>query len=208
MTDTRSDAPKPPPGPYSGEPPAPGTGLAARDGLPEPLRYLLGDYPRLIWGDHPNFGPVTRFYLDRHAMFREAMAVMRRLTDETLDGARPAPAWSRDFGRIAGFFLQQLHEHHHVEDIHYFPALVRMEPGLARGFDILDRDHHAIHDALDRFQDGAAAALRALQAGPADPKRPVADIGEELARMDRLLGRHLFDEEELVIPVMLHRGEV
>ncbi len=208
MTDDPVDTPAPGAGP--GPEPGPGgdTGLATRPGLPEDLRYLLGAYPRRIWGDHPNFGPVTRFYLDRHAMFREAMSVMQRLTDEALDGARPPEAWSHDFGRIAGFFLNQLHEHHHIEDIHYFPALVRMEPGLKRGSDILDIFGSTIHDALDRFQDGAAEALRALQAAPADPKRPMADIGGELTRMDRLLVRHLFDEEELVIPTMLHRGEV
>lgn len=181
--------------------------LDARPGLPEDLRVLLGAYPRLIWGDHPNFGPTTRFYLDRHAMFREAMTVMTRLTDEALDGVRPSAAWGREFGRVAGFFLQQLHGHHQIEDAHYFPALLRLQPRLQRGFDILDRDHHAIHDALDRFHDRALAALTALAAAPGDPKRPMAEVRAELARMDRLLDRHLFDEEEIVIPIMLDAGE-
>lgn len=181
--------------------------LDRRAGLPEDLRFLLGDYPRLIWGDHPNFGPTTRFYLDRHAMFREAMTVMTRLTDESLDGGKSPDRWSREFGRIAGFFLQQLHGHHQIEDMHYFPALLKLQPKLQRGFDILDRDHHAIHDALDRFQAGAVGALNALQAGPDDPKRPIAEVLEELRRMDRLLDRHLFDEEEIVIPIMLDAGE-
>ncbi|MDF2232771.1 hemerythrin domain-containing protein [Albimonas sp. CAU 1670] len=185
----------------------PALALDQRPGLPEDLRFLLGDYPRHIWGDHPNFGPTTRFYLDRHAMFREAMGVMTRLTDEALDGAKPAGRWSQEFGRIAGFFLQQLHGHHQIEDMHYFPALLKLQPKLQRGFDILDRDHHSIHDALDRFQAGAVGALNALQAGPADPKRPMADVLAELKRMDRLLDRHLFDEEEIVIPIMLDAGE-
>ena len=181
--------------------------LGVRPGLPEELRFLLGDYPRLIWGDHPNFGPTTKFYLDRHAMFREAMTVMTRLTDEALDDALAPGRWGRDFGRIAGFFLQQLHGHHQIEDMHYFPALLRLEPRLQRGFDILDRDHHVIHDALDRFHGGATGALNALAAAPADPKKPLSQVREELARMDRLLDRHLFDEEEIVIPIMLDRGE-
>ena len=50
-------------------------------------------------------------------------------------------------------------------------------------------------------------ALNALQAGPDDPKRPIAEVLEELRRMDRLLDRHLFDEEEIVIPIMLDAGE-
>ena len=72
MTDDPVDTPGPGAAPDTGG----DTELATRPGLPEDLRYLLGAYPRRIWGDHPNFGPVTKFYLDRHAMFREAMTVM------------------------------------------------------------------------------------------------------------------------------------
>lgn len=181
--------------------------LAARAGLPEELRFLLGDYPRRIWGDHPNFGPQTKFYLDRHAMFRECLAVMQRLTQEGLDGARPPAAYGRDFGRVAGFFLRELSTHHQVEDHHYFPMLVRAEPRLTRGFEILDRDHHAIHDALDRFHARAVSGLEALQAAGGDPKTPLGALEKELSGMEKLLDRHLWDEEELVIPVMLDKGE-
>jgi len=181
--------------------------LAARAGLPDDLRFLLGDYPRRIWGEHPNFGPQTKFYLDRHAMFREAMEVMRRLTQEGLDEAHPRESYGRDFARIAQFFLRELSTHHQVEDHHYFPMLVRAEPRLTRGFWILDRDHHAIHDALDRFAQRANDGLRALGAASGDAKTPLGSLERELASLEKLLHRHLWDEEELVIPVMLDKGE-
>lgn len=180
--------------------------LATRAQLPEDMRFLLADYPRRIWGAHPNFGPTTKFYLDRHAMFREAFAVMRRLTDESLDAPRPDPAFVRDLSRVGGFFLQELSTHHSIEDHHYFPALQRLEPRLTRGFEILDRDHHAIHDALDRFAAAANGALAAAQ-GEGEPKRALAALEAELARFDPMLDRHLADEEEIVIPIMLDRGE-
>ena len=183
----------------------PDTALATRARLPEDLRFLLAAYPRRIWGDHANFGPTTRFYLDRHAMFREALSVLRRITDEGLDARRPPAAAGRDLGRVGTFFLRELTGHHQIEDAHYFPALVRLEPRLIRGFDILDADHHALHDRLDRFAATANAALQGL--GGADPKRGLAALAEELRGLDRLLDRHLEDEEELVIPVMLDRGE-
>lgn len=182
------------------------TALEARAHLPEALRFLLADYPRRIWGSHPNFGPTTKFYLDRHAMFRECFAVMRRLSAEALDAPRPAPGFARDLARVGGFFLGELSTHHSIEDQHYFPALQRLEPRLTRGFAILDRDHHAIHDALDRFAAAANGALAAAQA-PGDPKRALAALEAELARFDPMLDRHLNDEEEIVIPVMLDRGE-
>ncbi|HKK36670.1 MAG TPA: hemerythrin domain-containing protein [Paracoccaceae bacterium] len=182
------------------------TALHRRARLPEALRFLLADYPRRIWGDHPNFGPTTKFYLDRHAMFRECFAVMRRLTGEGLDGARPGTTFARDFARLGGFFLQELQTHHGIEDHHYFPALQRLEPRLTRGFEILDRDHHALHEALGRFHGAAETALRAARA-PGDPKRAIGALDAELARFDPFLDRHLHDEEEIVIPVMLDRGE-
>ncbi|MGM0584501.1 MAG: hemerythrin domain-containing protein [Pseudomonadota bacterium] len=183
------------------------TALETRPGLPEELRFLLGAYPRRIWGDHPSFGPTTRLYLDRHAMFREALSVMRRLNAESLDAARPAPAFPRQFGRVATFFVGELELHHTIEDHHYFPALTRLEPRLRRGFEILDRDHHVIHDALDRFGAQTRSALEALAASDGDPKRALGALEGELSAMERILDRHLEDEEELVIPVMLDRGE-
>jgi iron-sulfur cluster repair protein YtfE (RIC family) len=182
------------------------TALDARAHLPEGLRFLLRDYPRRIWGDHPNFGPTTKFYLDRHAMFRECFAVMRRLTDESLDARRPPAGFARDFARVGGFFLRELHTHHSIEDHHYFPALQRLEPRLTRGFEILDADHHALHDALERFHASAEAALRAVQS-EGDPKTALGALEAELKRFDPLLDRHLTDEEEIVIPVMLDKGE-
>ncbi|MEO0683062.1 MAG: hemerythrin domain-containing protein, partial [Pseudomonadota bacterium] len=126
---------------------------------------------------------------------------------EGLDGARPPESFGRDFARVATFFLQELTTHHHVEDSHYFPLLVRAEPRLARGFEILDRDHHAIHAALDRFRARADDGLRALGAAGADPRTPLGALERDLASLEALLDRHLWDEEELVIPVMLDRGE-
>ncbi|MFO7854036.1 MAG: hemerythrin domain-containing protein [Paracoccaceae bacterium] len=183
------------------------TALDARPRLPEALRFLLAEYPRRIWVDHPNFGPTTKFYLDRHAMFRECFAVMRRLTDESLDRARPDARFARDFARVGGFFLSELQMHHQVEDHHYFPALQRLEPRLTRGFEILDADHHALHDALGRFHGAAETALRAVGSAGGDPKTALGALEGELKRFDPLLDRHLTDEEEIVIPVMLDRGE-
>lgn len=181
--------------------------LERRARLPEELRFLLGDYPRRIWGEHPNFGPTTRLYLDRHAMFRECLHVMRRLAAEGLDVHAPPTDLGPQFGRVGSFFLHELTLHHMIEDQRYFPALARLEPRLERGFEILDRDHHAIHDALERFESVANASLKVLAAGTPESRRSLADLETELGRLARILDRHLEDEDEVVIPLMLDRGE-
>lgn len=184
--------------------------LAERTALPDDLRVMLSDYPRRIWGDHPNFGPTTRFYLDRHAMFRECLSVMRRLTAEGLDAPRPEIGLARNLGRVGGFFLQELHTHHGIEDDHYFPALAKLEPRLSRAFALLDGDHRALHDAMAEFAAAADAAMKAVSAGAGvqrDPHRALGALDAQLTRFERLMGRHLDDEEEVVIPIMLHCGE-
>lgn len=185
------------------------TALAARTGLPEDLKLLLGAYPRRLWEEHPNFGPMTRFYLDRHAMFREALEVMGRQTQEALDRRLDPQAYARNFVRVANFFLGELTAHHQIEDHHFFPALARMEPRLARGFDMLETDHVAIHAALERFQEDANAMLRALaEAGKETTGRKIlGGMEAELGDLGALLDRHLTDEEDLVAPIILDKGE-
>src|SRR5262245_66373214 len=45
--------------------------LARRRGWPEDLRVLLARYPREQWDSNANLGDMARFWLSRHAMFRE-----------------------------------------------------------------------------------------------------------------------------------------
>lgn len=148
---------------------------------------------------------MTRFYLDRHAMFREALGVMTRQTEEAIDRRFDPAAYGRNFARIANFFLGELTAHHHIEDMSYFPKLVALEPRLAQGFDMLETDHAAIHGALEEFQADGNALLRALADAKAAPA--LGGMREGLAGLGALLERHLADEEELVVPIMLDKGE-
>ncbi|MCL5775870.1 hemerythrin domain-containing protein [Limibaculum sp. FT325] len=177
--------------------------LASRSGLPEDLRFLLGSIPRPDWHAHPNFGPLTRFYLDRHAMFRELSDLMAADLRARLDGADGRGRHHGRFLSLAGLFLRELHTHHMVEDHHYFPALMRLEARLGRGFAILERDHAA----LDARLHGFAADVRALAAAPPGDQRAARAMLAGIEALAPLIARHLDDEEEIVIPLMLDRGE-
>ena len=121
-------------------------------------------------------------------------------------GKTTPDAFARFFAPRLRFFLGQLEGHHAIEDEHYFPLFAKAESRLARGFDILDGDHHVIHDALERNADAANAFLRALQED-ADRQRFAADAyADENARLVAMLRRHLADEEDLIIPLILERG--
>ena len=103
--------------------------------------------------------------------------------------------------------LWQLDEHHQVEDQHYFPLFRRLEPRLAPGFEVLERDHAALHAALAVIVERANAVL-APGAGDAGALRSALERFLEAQReLGQGLLRHLDDEEDLVIPLLLERGE-
>lgn len=176
--------------------------LEERERLPDALRVLLEDYPREAWEADPNFSGLIRFWLDRHLMFRRITEVMRREAEETLDKALDPRRFGANLSRLGSMFVGELHGHHSIEDAHYFPVLKPLDQRLVTGFEILDRDHHAIDGHLGEFAETANAALRSVASGE-DWTDAVAGFRTGLSRMERFLDRHLVDEEELVVPVLL-----
>ena len=56
--------------------------LARRSGWPEDLRVLVARYPREQWDAHPNLGEMARFWLSRHAMFRELSDAIEQIATD------------------------------------------------------------------------------------------------------------------------------
>lgn len=178
--------------------------LARRTGLPDALRVLLEEYPRDAWQAHPNFGGLVAFWLDRHLMFRRLDAMLTDAVQTALDRKSDPQNFARNVSRFGEMLLEQLHGHHMIEDQHYFPLLVQKAPVLERGFDILDRDHHALDPLLTEFANAANGAITGAMANKGPDA--IAPLERELTRLSRLLDRHLQDEEELVVPVILKFG--
>jgi hemerythrin-like domain-containing protein len=182
--------------------------LDCRTGWPDDLRLLIERYPREVWPTHPNLGQLSRFWLDRHNMFRELNGALLDASGQLKAGAVPADQFQAWFIPRIRFFLQQLHGHHMIEDHEYFPLLTRTEPNLARGFEILENDHETIHEGLIALQDAGNAMAQAL-AGPPDRVGFAAEaMSDGLSAFLTRLHRHLDDEEDLIIPILLDRGEM
>ena len=180
--------------------------LHERKGLPTDLEILLRDYPRKDWARHRNLGAMARFWLQRHDMFRALGADLRKGAASFQNGKQDPQAFWRFFAPRAGTFLNELHGHHHIEDEHYFPVFRRAEKRLVRGFDILDLDHVTLDREIHDLADAANAFQRALQ--KKGDVRPAADrIHRQLEAMQSGVLRHLSDEEDLIIPVILDQGE-
>ena len=177
--------------------------LAVRAGLPDAFCWLREELPRDRWtGLHELAG----FWLQMHAGFRNHQAHMDDLVGR----------WRAD-GDLAGLhrqltpavqsFLQHLDGHHRVESGHYFPALQRLEPRIAAGIDLLDRDHDAIHAHIEAMVETGRALHQAVTGGAPDAPDRIERLADALALAAPQLARHLDDEEEIVIPLIALRGD-
>jgi Hemerythrin HHE cation binding domain len=181
--------------------------LVRRRGWPEDLRVLLTHYPREQWQGHANLGDMARFWLSRHDMFRDLSGMIRQIETDFRAGRLPPVEFPQLFVPRLQFLLSQLGVHHQIEDHHYFPIFRAADQRLARGFDVLEGDHHAIHADMAATAETANALLRALS-GDADTLRRCGD--DYAAASGGLLTgliRHLDDEEDLIVPLILDRGE-
>ena len=176
--------------------------LEARSGLPDTLRILVEKYPRNLWESHHNFDALTRFWLERHLAFRDLLARIDSQTQAFLDDRQDHRRYASQSAQLIGHLLNDLHGHHQIEDTHYFPKLAALDPHLDAGFALLDGDHQALDGHIHGLADATNAMLRVLQAK--SDKRAVADLHQRVQDFARFIDRHLIDEEELVIPAILH----
>jgi hypothetical protein len=179
---------------------------ADTDGESSRSKVLLERHPRSSW--HGAHSASAAFWLEVHEhLRRDAAGLLAAGSDYRGSPQRLAVvAAPRLNGLIAA-----MHGHHQIEDLHYFPLFRRTEPQLAAGFDRLERDHAA----LGRHVEAAVAALRELRAAvehavqPADGSTVELAAGRYVEAAAALCGeltRHLDDEENIVVPLLLESG--
>ena len=128
-------------------------------------------------------------------------------TQGFLDRAREPQAYARGLARVAGQYLNELHGHHNIEDHHYFPMLKALDARIALGLRPAraptTRRSTRRSTALAEAANAVLAAVRDGDAGGGGR----GGARRRLAGFGRMLDRHLTDEEELVVPVILdHPG--
>jgi len=175
--------------------------------LPADISYLRAKYPRETWDAHRNFGETARFWLQMHDMFRELGGMLKTVTGHFREGQMAPAQFQAFFAPRLNYFLSHLEGHHNVEDFNYFPLFRQRDQRLIVGFDLLEEDHHVIHEQLENSAETARALIAALhQEG--DARRFAADTYADTS--DKLLDwllRHLDDEEDLVVPAILEHTE-
>ena len=179
--------------------------LDQRSGWPEELRVLLKTYPRDTW--RASSSPIAQFWLDKHDYFRhQCIALQSATTDFREQRSTPTVFGTWLAPHLQGF-VSQLHGHHQIEDHHYFPTFRAAEKRLTRGFDVLAQDHELLHQGIVNIIESVNEFLLTIHDGQVrdlDTQRLAGDRFSDTSEIVyRRLLRHLDDEEDLIIPLML-----
>ena len=182
--------------------------LARRSGWPEDLRVLVARYPREQWDAHPNLGEMARFWMSRHAMFRELSTAIEQIAALFCAGRIPPQEFARQFVPRLQFMLDQLNVHHQIEDLHYFPIFRAADERLARGFDVLQGDHHHIHADMARTAETANALLENLCQIVLGARFAFCGLcRDEVVLLDELLGAVDFQQRIAPLDLIAELGD-
>ncbi|WP_245781062.1 hemerythrin domain-containing protein [Celeribacter neptunius] len=172
--------------------------------MPEEMQLLLRDYPRDTWPDHPNFTRSVQKWMSAHDMFRALSSYLREDTEAFLDKRMEDQIYAQKLAKYGHILLQSLHGHHTWEDRRFFPELGHAESRLIAGLDMLETDHEALDGTLETFKRGANRIVQLAHLSPADMYDEAGAIHAHVDKIGSILDRHLADEEDLVVPIILH----
>lgn len=175
-----------------------------RSGLPEDMRLLLVDYPRQAWPDHPDFARSIEQWMGAHEMFRRLGKTVRNLSETYLDNDRDAEDYAGRLSYYGNALVSNLHGHHTWEDRNFFPKILAADDRFSGGLDMLESDHQVLDATIETLTGQANRTLKLLQLDPAQARQEAALLRDSSAALENFLARHLADEEDLIVPILLH----
>lgn len=181
--------------------------LDLRHGVPQEW-LLFEDISREDWLTHENYGPASELWLNRHDGFRNMGNTLFALLKQYREGQLPIERFAAMLAPQLQHFLSELHTHNMLEDQQYFPALLEAEKGLLPGMELLESDHAFLHGKMEAVVKQATQMFACVREGNVDAIRTAIHCYEQANfAMLMALKRHLTDEEDLIMPVLLGRGE-
>jgi hypothetical protein len=172
--------------------------------MPTNMQALLRTYPRDTWDAHPGFKEKTRHWLGAHRMFRQLSATVRNDIESYLNGDRDAADYAGRLSYRSGALVRNLHGHHGWEDHSYFPELSAADPRFDAGLEVLEKDHADLDVVLDSFARTANRTIKLVQLDKKEAREDAGKLHGVAQTIEAFLQRHLTDEEELAVPIILH----
>lgn len=168
------------------------------------------ELPREKWAMHPAFRGEPQYWTQIHGGLLSASATLASWSEQMLGEDDPVKLaqMGAEVSRLGHQLVHHAHGHHHIEDDHFFPVFLRAFPQLEHPLALLDGDHKVLAEVLDDLEKavgGMAAVTRNGEAGQRDAWLSASQVLLSPARrLDALFIRHIGDEEEICIPVMLN----
>ncbi|GGE47693.1 cation-binding protein [Actibacterium pelagium] len=178
--------------------------IDVRQGLPPEMQVLLRDYPRDAWPDHPNFARSIRNWMGAHHMFRQLGEIATGETELYLTKGRAPEDYAVRLSEFGNLLVRNLHGHHTWEDRKFFPELAGADARFVDGLDLLETDHDTLDEVLDRFTRQSNRVIQLIHLDEAQARDEAGTLHETATEIERFLARHLADEEDLVVPIILH----
>ncbi len=180
--------------------------ITTRQGLPDEMQALLRILPRDGWQEHPNFARSIQNWMGAHQMFRGLTGQILQDTQDYLEHALEDRTYAARLAHFGNLLFNNLHGHHSWEDRAFFPELEAADPRFARGLEMLEADHDALDGLLDQFN---RTGNRIVQLATLEPAQMFDEAGKLRETVDGIAGflnRHLSDEEDLAVPILLHHA--
>jgi len=178
--------------------------IHTRDGWPPEIATLLGDYPREAWNSHPDLAQSTRNWMGAHQGFRALSGLVRSETEGFLDRAREGDDYAGRLSYYGGRLVGNLHGHHTWEDRAFFPEIREVDGRFDQGLETLERDHEALDATIAQLTEEANRVIKLVQLDETQARSEAGALHETASRIERFLERHLADEEDLIVPILLH----
>ena len=172
--------------------------------MPEEMRILFDQYPRDSWDAHPGFKEKTRHLLGAHQMFRRVAERVRLDTETLMDRSMGLEDYAGRLSHYGGNLVGNLHGHHGWEDHSYFPELSAADPRFEAGLEVLEQDHADLDKVLDDFTRTANRLIKLSALDEAQAHDEAGPVHATASTIEAFLKRHLTDEEELAVPIILH----
>ncbi|MFT6075303.1 MAG: hypothetical protein ACJAZ1_002231 [Yoonia sp.] len=174
------------------------------DDMPTEMQSLRRKYPRDAWDAHPSFKEKTRHRLGAHRMFRQLSASVRKDTVSFLDGDQDANNFAGRLSYRGGALVGNLHGHHGREYHSYFLELSAADPRFDARLEVLEKGHADLDIVLDSFTRTANRAIKLIQLDESAARNEAGKSHAAAQTIETFLKRHLTDEEELAVPIILH----
>ncbi len=170
--------------------------------LPDNIQQQLLPLSRQDWSKHPAYSGSAAFFISYHGNLISTINSLVSSLEALLHSRAPkgfSLSLLQPVLRSGIYLVEKAHHHHQIEDRSYFPQFRKRLPQFATAMDLLDGDHLVLDEALHHFKQTIQQAYGQTHLA----QTYVTDLHEQAKLLQKVLARHLQDEEEIIIPIFL-----